>query len=112
MSSRIINRGRGPEIAGTRVTVYRVMDFLRDGSSEARIAKELELTPDDVRAAMEYIDQHRAEVEEEYAKILARVQQGNPAWVEAEAAGSLAELRRRIEARDVKAAGHAHPRGQ
>ena len=34
MAARIINRGRGPEVAGTRVTVYRIMDFLREGSPQ------------------------------------------------------------------------------
>src|SRR3989442_15866224 len=32
MVARIIDRGRGPEVAGTRVTVYRIMDFVREGS--------------------------------------------------------------------------------
>ncbi len=27
--ARIINRGRGPEIAGTRITVYDIMDYWR-----------------------------------------------------------------------------------
>jgi len=28
MSAKIIDRGRGPEIEGTRITVYDVMDYL------------------------------------------------------------------------------------
>ena len=27
MAAKIIDRGRGPEIAGTRITVYHVMDY-------------------------------------------------------------------------------------
>ena len=30
MTARIINRGRGPEVEGTRVTVYRILDFFRE----------------------------------------------------------------------------------
>ena len=56
MSSRIIDRGRGPEIEGTRVTVYRVMDFLREGSGADRIAEELFLSADQVEHALRYID--------------------------------------------------------
>jgi hypothetical protein len=31
MGTQIINRGYGPEIAGTRITVYDVMDYLQAG---------------------------------------------------------------------------------
>ena len=34
----IINRGRGPEIAGTRITVFDVMDYLKHGWHRDRIA--------------------------------------------------------------------------
>jgi uncharacterized protein (DUF433 family) len=44
MAARIIDRGRGPELAETRVTVYQIMDFLHEGSSAERIAAELHLT--------------------------------------------------------------------
>ena len=29
--AKIIDRGRGPEIAGTRITVFDVMDYLENG---------------------------------------------------------------------------------
>ena len=44
MATHIIDRGRGPEIEGTRVTIYRIMDFVRAGDSRDRIAAELDLT--------------------------------------------------------------------
>ena len=77
MDARIINRGRGPEVAGTRVTVYRIMDFLREGARE-RIATELHLTKEQVCVALDYIAIHRRAVEAEYEKILQRAQQHNP----------------------------------
>ena len=42
MTTRIINRGRGPEIEGTRITIYRIMDFVRDNCSMTTIADELD----------------------------------------------------------------------
>ena len=78
MTARIIDRGRGPEVAGTRVTVYRIMDFLREGSSAGRIATELLLTEEQVRVALDYIAVHRRTIEAEYEKILQRVQQRTP----------------------------------
>jgi uncharacterized protein (DUF433 family) len=107
MGDLIINRGRGPELLGTRVTVYRVMDFLRAGDPPQRIAEELDLSAEQVQAALEYINAHVVEVETEYEAILKRVSQPNPDWVEAGAAKSRDELRSRIEARSLEKPVHA-----
>ena len=107
MAARIIDRGRGPEVAGTRVTVYRLMDFLCEGSSAEYIATELHLTAEQVRVALDYIAAHRLTVEAEYAKILQRVQQCNPQHVEAGRAASLDALKQRIRARRVQDVTHA-----
>ena len=82
MSARIIERGRGPEIEGTRITVYAVMDHVRAGDSPDVIRDALLLTPEQVDVALEYIHSHLDEVNREYDRILERVQQGNPEWVE------------------------------
>ncbi len=39
----IIERGRGPEIAGTRITVFDVMDYLKDGWYRESIACALSI---------------------------------------------------------------------
>jgi uncharacterized protein (DUF433 family) len=106
MAARIIDRGRGPELEGTRITVYCVMDYVRAGDPPTRIAEDLDLSEEEVRAALEYIDEHRAEVEAEYEAILRRVSQPNPDWVEAGAAKTWDELRRRIEARSAGEPAH------
>jgi uncharacterized protein (DUF433 family) len=106
MAALIIDRGRGPEVAGTRVTVYRIMDFVREGSSAADIAAELHLTEEQVRVALDYIAVHRRIVEAEYTKILQRVQQRNPPHVEAGQASSPDILKQRIRARRVQDTTH------
>jgi uncharacterized protein (DUF433 family) len=83
INEHLIDRGRGPEIKGTRVTVYRILDFVRDGSSPERMAQELDLSAEQVQAALDYIAAHKEEVDAVYETILARVNQGNPPWVEA-----------------------------
>src|SRR4051794_37777843 len=88
MAQRIINRGRGPEIEGTRITVYCIMDYVRAGDPPSQISEELDLSEEQVRAAFDYINAHRDEVEAEYEAILRRVSQPNPGWVEAGAAKS------------------------
>jgi uncharacterized protein (DUF433 family) len=107
MAVCIIDRGRGPELEGTRVTVYRVMDYVRAGDSPTQIGEELDLSEEQVRAALEYLNAHRDEVEAEYEAILKRVSQPNPDWIEAGSAKTWDELRHRIEARASGVPAHA-----
>jgi uncharacterized protein (DUF433 family) len=72
MTARIIDRGRGPEIEGTRITVYDVVDYWRKGWQHDQIAGLFRLPPDDVQEAVRYIEQHHDEVMAEYQKILDR----------------------------------------
>lgn len=109
MTAQIIDRGRGPELEGTRVTVYRIMDFLAYDDPPEAIARELDLTMEQVRVALDYIEAHRTEVEEVYRTILERVNRPNPPWVEALRAKSPEELKRRILQRRGQGAGHADP---
>jgi uncharacterized protein (DUF433 family) len=98
MTTRIIDRGRGPEIEGTRITVYRIMDFVRDHCSMTTIADELDLSEVQVQAALDYIAANRPDVETKYDQLLLRVQQANPPHIQAGRAQSLDELKRRIHA--------------
>jgi uncharacterized protein (DUF433 family) len=109
MAVRIINRGRGPELEGTRITVYHVMDYVRAADPPARIAEELGLTEEQVREALEYINTHREEVEAAYDVIQKRVSQPNPDWVAAGSAKTWDELRHRIAARQGREPAHARP---
>ena len=107
MTTRIINRGRGPEIEGTRITIYRIMDFVRDNCSMTTIADELDLSEAQVHAALDYIATNRSEVEAEYDQLLQRLQQANPPHIQAGRAQSLDELKRRIHARRLQDVDHA-----
>jgi uncharacterized protein (DUF433 family) len=75
---KIVNRGRGPEIAGTRITVYDVMDYRKLGWHRDRIAVLFRLGSADIQAAFDYMDAHQEEVEVRYAKMLARAE--NPEY--------------------------------
>jgi uncharacterized protein (DUF433 family) len=35
--ARIVDQGDGPKIAGTRITVYTVLDYLRAGHTRATV---------------------------------------------------------------------------
>ena len=72
MSAKIINRGRGPEIEGTRITVYDVLDYVSQGWHRDRIAALFRLSSRDIQAALDYIDQHHDDVMASYQRICAR----------------------------------------
>lgn len=72
----IIDRGRGPEIVGTRVTVYLIWEFYRKDCRRDDIALAVGLSSRQVQAAIDYIEAHREEVEREYAKIETRIGDG------------------------------------
>jgi uncharacterized protein (DUF433 family) len=65
-------------IAGTRITVWDVLHYLERGRSHQEIAGILNLSEDQVRAAVEYIDEHRDEVLEVHRRIEERNARGNP----------------------------------
>src|ERR1700733_5484396 len=75
----IQDRGRGPEIAGTRITVYNLLsDFLDPTATEASICRIYDLTPEQVAAARAYILNHPDTVLAEHLQIEARMSVGNP----------------------------------
>jgi len=96
MSQVIINRGRGPEIAGTRITVYDVLDYSTKGYHPTIIASLFRVSSQQVEAALEYIDAHKDEVMAEYRQMLARAAAGNPPEVQAKEAASRAKLLARL----------------
>jgi uncharacterized protein (DUF433 family) len=64
---------RGPSIAGTRITVYSVMDYIKNNRSKEYILEMLPMiTAEQLDAVYDYIEQHREEVERDYARILRR----------------------------------------
>jgi uncharacterized protein (DUF433 family) len=79
---KIIDRGRGPEIAGTRITVYDVMDYYKHGDHHSVIATILGVSSAEILCAIEYIEEHKAEVEAAYQRILDRHARGNPPEVQ------------------------------
>ncbi len=102
----IHNRGRGPEIKGTRITVYSILDFVIEGWHCERIADFFRLHPQEVRAAMEYIRKHTLEVLRDYVKILERCERGNPPEIQAKLDASHKQFKRFMrEIRAAKARG-------
>ena len=82
----IHERGRGPELVGTRITVYNLLPHLLDPAmTEAEICRFYELTPEQVAAARAYVLNNAETVLAEHLKIEARMAAGNPPDVIAKA---------------------------
>lgn len=81
-SSPIIRTERGLTLAGTRITLYDVMDYLAAGWPPSRIAERLRLSSEQLFAALTYIDQHRAAVEAEHEAVVAAAAESRQYWEE------------------------------
>ena len=68
--STIIRTERGLTIAGTRITLYDVMDYVIEKYPPKFIRSMLDLTDEQVNAALTYIEANQAEVEAEYHLVL------------------------------------------
>lgn len=73
----IIERGRGPEIKGTRITVYDILDYILEGWHTTRIAAHFNISSRQVDVAHQYLLENKFDVLRNYLKILERCQRGN-----------------------------------
>jgi uncharacterized protein (DUF433 family) len=78
----IIRTERGLTIAGTRITLYDVMDYVTAEYPPKFIRSMLNLTDEQVNAALSYIEANRAEVEAEYQIVLQEAEEIRQYWEE------------------------------
>jgi hypothetical protein len=75
----IHDRGRGPELVGTRITVYTLLPhFLDPTATEAYIGRLYNLAPEQVAAARAFVLANPDTVLAEHLRIEARLEAGNP----------------------------------
>lgn len=97
----IHDRGRGPELKGTRLTVYDIIPYREAGRGAATIADALkpgypDLTPAHIELLFRYIDDHHDEVMAVHREIEERVARGNPPEVREKLKQSRAKLLARL----------------
>ena len=116
MQNVIIDRGRGPEIAGTRITVFDILDYVTMDWHHTAIAAWLRLSSDQVLAAIRYIEANKEGLMEEYQEMLDRAARGNPPHIQAKADAAhekfLARLNERQRARLRELDDEGNSRGQ
>jgi uncharacterized protein (DUF433 family) len=81
-NAMIIETGRGPTIAGTRISLYDIMDYLKDDWHPKHIANWLRLTPEQMAGAMAWLKEHETEMERRYADMLRRAEEERRYWEE------------------------------
>jgi uncharacterized protein (DUF433 family) len=112
LEAKIIDRGRGPEIAGTRITVYDILDYYDSGWHRDLIADQFDLSSRQVEVAIRYIEEHREEVMAVYQKIMERINRGNPPELQAkldaghERFQAMVKEMRAAKSQEARDAGH------
>jgi uncharacterized protein (DUF433 family) len=79
---QIIRTERGLTIAGTRITLYDVMDYLKAQYPPKLIREKLGLNDEQIHSALAYIENHRAEIEVEYQECLQTAAEIRQYWEE------------------------------
>ena len=82
LETAIVRTSRGLSIAGTRITLYDVMDYVQAGQPAEEIQKWLKLSDQQIAEAMAYIEQHRTEVEAEYHQVVQEAEENRRYWEE------------------------------
>jgi uncharacterized protein (DUF433 family) len=78
--TEIIRTDRGLTIAGTRITLYDVMDYVIAQYPAKFIRTMLSLTDEQIDAALSYIQVHRVAVEAEYQTVLQEAEDLRRYW--------------------------------
>jgi uncharacterized protein (DUF433 family) len=76
----VIRTSRGLSIAGTRITLYSLLDYLHAGWPSHLIRDEFNLTDHQMTEVMQYIETHRDEVEAEYQAVLQQAEENLQYW--------------------------------
>ena len=80
--STVVKTEHGLTVAGTRISLYQIMDFLKANYSPEEIMTCFRLTIRQVTEVMKYIETHRDEVEAEYQQVVALAEANRRYWEE------------------------------
>ncbi|RIK45032.1 MAG: hypothetical protein DCC55_00715 [Chloroflexi bacterium] len=78
----VVRTERGLTVAGTRITLYLLMDYLKADWPPKLIQHWHDLTDEQIEGVMVYIDAHRADVEAEYQLVLKQAEENRAYWEE------------------------------
>ena len=76
----VVRTSRGLSIAGTRITLYSIMDCVKADWPPKLIQDIFNLTDQQIMDVMDYIKAHREEVEAEYQQVLEYAEEERQYW--------------------------------
>src|SRR5258706_819439 len=79
-SSTVVRTERGLSIAGTRITLYTILDYLHADWPPKLIQDWLNLTSTQMADVLAYIADHRDEVEAEYQQVVQQAEETRRYW--------------------------------
>jgi uncharacterized protein (DUF433 family) len=82
VTQTIVRTERGLSIAGTRITIYQLMDYLKAGQPTSLIKDLFRLSDEQMTGVLKYIAQHPEQVEEEYQEVLREAEASRAYWDE------------------------------
>jgi uncharacterized protein (DUF433 family) len=80
--STVVRTSRGLTIAGTRITLYQIMDYVKAGHPRTMIRDHFRLTIKQTDDILKYIEDHQEAVEMEYQQVLADAKEIRHYWEE------------------------------
>ena len=80
--STVVRTSRGLSIAGTRITLYAILDYVHAGWPPKLIQEWFNLTDTQIGDVLSYIAAHRDEVEQEYQQVVQQAEETRRYWEE------------------------------
>lgn len=78
----IVRTSRGLTIAGTRITLYSIMDYIKADWPPKLIQDLFDLTDQQISDVLAYIEANRDDVESEYQLVLQKAEENRRYWTE------------------------------
>ncbi len=78
----VVRAAGGLTIKGSRLTLFAIMDEIREGNSLKNVRDLYELTDEEMLDILDYIHLHKAEVEKEYQSALKSAEENRKYWDE------------------------------
>ena len=78
----VVRTARGLTVKGSRLTLYSIMDEIKDNNSFKNIRDIYELTDEEMLDILDYIHLHRQEVDAEYQEVVRSAEENQKYWDE------------------------------
>ena len=82
LNQTMVRTERGLVIAGIRITIYQLMDYLKADRPTSQIKDLFRLSDEQMDGVLKYIAEHRSEVEAEYQEVLKNAERNRAYWEE------------------------------